>query len=90
MSSSLLQQLALLAYINGDPRGKDLYNATVGVNLAMNLHQKFKSSTKGDALRAVAVNGVTEYIKHHPNASEEQIAAEVVRQISEFVKAYRS
>lgn len=47
----LLTQLALLAYINGDPRGKDLYNATVGVNLAMNLHQKFKPTTKSDVLR---------------------------------------
>ena len=44
-------QLALLAYINGDPRGKDLYNATVGVNLALNLHKKFKPVNKSDALR---------------------------------------
>ncbi|XP_070578929.1 uncharacterized protein [Ptychodera flava] len=83
-TGDLIQQIAVLAWLNKEEDGERFYKAVTTCRVASELWHRLTGEDKMEALRAEAILGITNYIKDHPNASKEQISKEVEKHILIF------
>ncbi|XP_020615726.1 uncharacterized protein LOC110053784 [Orbicella faveolata] len=81
----LLNQIGVLAFINGGEEGKALYNAFVTGRVCYEVYKRL-SVSQADVLRAETIMRISEYVKSHPRASEAQLKAEVEKEIKLFAQ----
>ncbi|KAJ7373424.1 hypothetical protein OS493_013017 [Desmophyllum pertusum] len=84
-SVELLNQIGVLAFINGGEEGKALYNAFVTGRVCYEAYKRV-SVSQADVLRAETIMRVSEYVKSHPRASEAQLKTEVEKEIKMFAQ----
>merc|ERR1712168_1106937 len=84
-SVELLNQIGVLAFINGGEEGKALYNAFVTGRVCYEVYKRL-SVSQADVLRAETVMRISQYVKSHPQASQAQLKAEVEKEIKIFAQ----
>ncbi|PFX17890.1 uncharacterized protein LOC111340245 [Stylophora pistillata] len=81
----LLNQIGVLAFINGGEEGRALYNAFVTGRVCYEVYKRL-SVSQADVLRAETVIRISQYVKSHPQASQAQLKAEVEKEIKIFAQ----
>lgn len=84
-SVELLDQIGVLAFINGGEEGRALYNAFVTGRVCYEVYKRL-SLSQADVLRAETVIRISQYVKSHPQASQAQLRAEVEKEIKIFAQ----
>lgn len=80
-----MNQIGVLAFINGGEEGKALYNAFVTGRVCYEVYKRL-SVSQADVLRAETVMRISQYVKSHPQASQAQLKAEVEKEIKIFAQ----
>lgn len=81
----LLNQIGVLAFLNGGEEGKSLYNAFVAGQVCYEVYKRLTVS-QADILRAETIMRISEYVKKNPRASEAQLKSEVEKEIKLFAQ----
>ncbi|KXJ17524.1 uncharacterized protein LOC110233918 [Exaiptasia diaphana] len=81
----LLEQIAILGFINGGETGKNLYKAFVTGRIGYEVYKRV-SVTKADLLRYQTILKVSEYCQKNPKASEAQKKAMLEKEIKAFAE----
>lgn len=80
-----MNQIGVLAFINGGEEGRALYNAFVTGRVCYEVYKRL-SVSQADVLRAETVIRISQYVKSHPQASQAQLKAEVEKEIKIFAQ----
>jgi len=80
----LLQQLAQLAWLSDVPEGKELMKTVTAFRVGLEIYQRCTKQSDVDALQGLCIASIAEFVKSHPRASENEIAAKVREEIELF------
>ncbi|XP_073248967.1 uncharacterized protein [Porites lutea] len=81
----LLNQIGVLAFLNGGEEGRTLYNAFVTGQVCYEVYKRLTVS-QADVLRAETIMRISDYVKNHPRATEAQLKSEVEKEIKLFAQ----
>ncbi|XP_032235861.2 uncharacterized protein LOC116617333 [Nematostella vectensis] len=81
----LVEQIAVLGFINGGEQGKSLYNAFVSARVGYEIYKRITVS-RADRLRAQTIARVAQYVKAYPKASDAQMKAMLEKEIGMFAQ----
>ncbi|XP_078000786.1 uncharacterized protein LOC144453379 [Glandiceps talaboti] len=89
-TGDLVQQMALLAWLNKEESGEKFYKLVTTGRVMYEVWQRLSGEDQMEAYRAEAIMGISQYIKNHPNATKEQITKEVEKHILIFAARVES
>ncbi|KAK3748736.1 hypothetical protein QZH41_015678 [Actinostola sp. cb2023] len=81
----LLEQIAILGFLNGGETGKSLYQAFVTARVGYEVYKRV-SVSKADVLRYQTILRVSEYCQKNPKASDAQKKAMLEKEIATFAQ----
>ncbi|XP_068729389.1 uncharacterized protein [Montipora capricornis] len=84
-TAGLLNQIGMLAFLNGGEDGKTLYKAFVTGQVCYEVYKRLTVS-QADVLRAETILRISEYVKKNPRASQAQLKSEVQKEIQLFAQ----
>jgi hypothetical protein len=85
---NILEQISLLVWAHTG--NSEMAEKLSTVKLATDLWKKLSSEDKMEDLRNETISNITTYIKDHPQATQEELSAEVGKQIIEFASKVES
>ncbi|XP_072031620.1 uncharacterized protein [Amphiura filiformis] len=80
----LIQQIALLAYLNKGEEGERFYKLVTAGRVWYEVYRRVSDQDEIEAARAQCILAIAEYVKKNPKASQEEVAKEVGKHIQEF------
>jgi len=83
-TGDLIQQLAMLVWLNKGEEGKDLYKMVTGARVGYEIYNRMSGQRDLEALQQQFIMAVVDYIKKNPKASEDQLAKEIQKQVETF------
>lgn len=83
-NAGILEELATLLWIRSD--NKELAEKLACTRIAYELYQRLSGERELETMRQQAILGIAAYIKKHPKASKEELAAEIGKQIQLFAQ----
>ncbi|XP_038076353.1 uncharacterized protein LOC119744488 [Patiria miniata] len=83
-SPELIQQMALLAWLNKKEDGDSFYKLVSTARVWYELYQRVSHSDEIDAYKAETILAIASYVKTHPRASQDEMAKEIGKQIQTF------
>ncbi|XP_071962649.1 uncharacterized protein [Antedon mediterranea] len=85
-TADLIQQLSLLLWLNKKEDESSLYKLVTSLRVWYEMYSRVSSEDEIDACRNETVLNIADYIKKHPNASKEQMTAEIAKQVQAFAQ----
>ncbi|XP_019625767.1 PREDICTED: uncharacterized protein LOC109471031 [Branchiostoma belcheri] len=83
-NAELLQQIALLAYLDKSSEGAELLSTVTQARVGYELFQRATGQDQIDKYKKECILAIADYCKKHPNASKEDLQKEVGKQIVIF------
>ncbi|CAH1261366.1 Hypp2314 [Branchiostoma lanceolatum] len=83
-NAELLQQIALLAYLDKNSEGAELLSNVTQARVGYELFQRVTGQDQIDKYKKECILAIADYCKKHPNASKEDLRKEVGKQIVIF------
>ncbi|XP_033105432.1 uncharacterized protein LOC117107770 [Anneissia japonica] len=89
-TADLTQQLALLLWLNKREDEGSLYKLVTSLRVWYEVYSRVSSEDEIDACRNETVLSIADYVKKNPNASKEQMTAEIAKQVQAFADKVES
>lgn len=83
-TGELIQQIAALIWLNRGDEHKELYRKVTGARVSYELYNRLSVKKDIEVFQNLCINGIVDYIKAHPKASEAELTKEVEKHVKLF------
>jgi len=80
----LLQQMAMLAWLNGDDSGKDMLKNLTQMRIGVELYNRVSGQKDIEKWEQECILGIANYVKSNPKAPDDLKAKEIQKHIDLF------
>ncbi|CAH1792533.1 unnamed protein product, partial [Owenia fusiformis] len=82
----LLQQLALLAYLDKPTENAEMLKTITGIRVAAELYDRVSSQSTIEAYQTEFYMAIADFVKKHPNSGEAALKKELEKQVAIFAQ----
>ncbi|XP_033624411.1 uncharacterized protein LOC117287903 [Asterias rubens] len=82
----LIQQMALLAWMNKAEGGEEFYQLITQARIWYEMYQRISCTDEIDAAKVQTIMAIVDYVKKNPRASQDEMAKEIEKHVQLFVE----
>jgi len=82
--ADLIHQIAAYLWVHKGDEHKNLYEQITGARIAYELYSRLTTNKDIDTFRTQCIMGIVDYIKKHPNATEDELTKSIEKSVAVF------